>query len=184
MFELRPFQDKAVSELLKQTRMLLTSDGLDKRCVFKAPTGSGKTIMMADLFRRFSSEDWINNYVFVWTSLYDLHTQSKDKISSYLGTSQYNLISLNEIGHDPLPENTILFVNWHSLTTQKMNQETNGREWANVYVKNREDGRSIDLVLDKTRDEGKQVVLIVDEAHRNYLTEIHSSSFQRYFNQN
>jgi type III restriction enzyme len=171
MFELKPFQDKAVTELLKQSRGLLTTDGLNKKCVFKAPTGSGKTIMMADLLQRFSSEDWVKNYVFVWTSLYDLHTQSKAKLAAYLENSHYNLISLDEIGQDSLPDDTVLFVNWHSLTTQKLNEATNEREWANSFVKDREDGRSIVSVLEKTRDEGKQVVLIVDEAHRNYLTE-------------
>lgn len=171
MFELKPFQDKAVSELLKQTRTLLTTDGLNKKCVFKAPTGSGKTIMMADLLQRFSSEDWVKNYVFIWTSLYDLHTQSKAKLATYLENSHYNLISLDEMGHDALPEDTVLFVNWHSLTTQKVNDSTSEREWANSFVKDREDGRSIVSVLEKTRDEGRQVVLIVDEAHRNYLTE-------------
>jgi type III restriction enzyme len=171
MFELKPFQDKAVSELLKQVRVLLTTDGLSKKCVFKAPTGSGKTIMMADLLQRFSSEDWVKNYVFVWTSLYDLHTQSKAKLGHYLENSHYNIISLDGMGHEALPDDTILFVNWHSLTTQKVNEESNEREWANAYVKDREDGRSIAAVLEKTRDEGKQVVLIVDEAHRNYLTE-------------
>ena len=171
MFELKPFQDKAVTEMLKQTRSLLTTDGLNKKCVFKAPTGSGKTIMMAELLQRFSSEDWVKNYVFVWTSLYHLHTQSKAKLGSYLENSHYNLISLDEMGQDSLPDDTVLFVNWHSLTTQKMNDTTNEREWANSFVKDREDGRSIVSVLEKTRDEGKQVVLIVDEAHRNYLTE-------------
>jgi type III restriction enzyme len=171
MFELKPFQDKAVADLLKQTRTLLTTEGLDKKCVFKAPTGSGKTIMMADLLQRFSSEDWVKNYVFIWTSLYDLHTQSKAKLTTYLENSHYNLISLDEMGHDSLPNDTVLFVNWHSLTTQKVNEATNEREWANSFVKDREDGRSIVSVLEKTRDEGKHVVLIVDEAHRNYLTE-------------
>jgi superfamily II DNA or RNA helicase len=44
MIELKEYQHKAVNELVKQMRGLLGgSDG--KVCVFKAPTGSGKTIM-------------------------------------------------------------------------------------------------------------------------------------------
>ena len=171
MFELKAFQDKAVSDLLKQTRTLLTTPGENKKCVFKSPTGSGKTIMMAEMLQRMSAEEFADDYVFVWVSLYDLHTQSKSKLSSYLKDSRYDLVALDDIGDKALPDNTILFVNWHSLTTQKVNAETNVKEWANVFVRQREDGKSIVSVLEQTRLEGKQTVLIVDEAHRNYLTE-------------
>ena len=171
MIELKKYQHDAVGELLKQARSLLSTSGDNKTCVFKAPTGSGKTIMMAELLRRFSEEDLPDDYVFMWTSLYDLHSQSKAKLASYLQDTRYDLLSLDEITQDALAENSVLFVNWHSLTTTKQNNETSQREWSNVYVKNREDGRSIVDVLDKTREAGRQIILIVDEAHRNYLTE-------------
>ncbi|MBP9852465.1 DEAD/DEAH box helicase family protein [Candidatus Saccharibacteria bacterium] len=170
MIELKEYQHSAVNELTKQLRGLLNSSG-EKVCVFKAPTGSGKTIMMAELLQRLSSEELPNKYVFVWTSLYDLHSQSKDKLASYLQDTRYNLLSLDEITQDALGENSVLFVNWHSLTTTKQNSETNQREWSNVFVKDREDGRSIIDVLEKTREAGQEIILIVDEAHRNYLTE-------------
>ena len=171
MIELMPFQQTAVSELLKQTRTLLLSAGSNKKCVFKAPTGSGKTVMAAELLKRFETEDWTHGFVFIWVSLYDLHTQSRVKLKDYLKDSHYNLLGLEDLGDESLPNNTILFVNWHSLTTQKTNPETNEREWANVYVRDREDGKSIASVLERTRLDGKETVLIVDEAHRNYLTE-------------
>ena len=170
MIELKEYQHSAVNELAKQLRSLLNSSG-EKVCVFKAPTGSGKTIMMAELLQRLSNEDLPNEYVFVWTSLYDLHSQSKAKLASYLQDTRYNLLSLDEITQDPLSENSVLFVNWHSLTTTKQNSDSNQREWSNVFVKDREDGRSIVEVLEKTREAGRQIILIVDEAHRNYLTE-------------
>ncbi len=170
MIELKEYQHSAVNELAKQLRGLLNSSG-EKVCVFKAPTGSGKTIMMAELLQRLSDEDLPNEYVFVWTSLYDLHSQSKAKLASYLQDTRYNLLSLDEITQDPLGENSVLFVNWHSLTTTKQNGDSNQREWSNVFVKDREDGRSIVEVLEKTREAGRQIILIVDEAHRNYLTE-------------
>jgi type III restriction enzyme len=170
MIELKEYQQSAVSELVKQTRSLLSSSG-SKVCVFKAPTGSGKTIMMAELLQRLSDEDLPSEYVFVWTSLYDLHSQSKAKLASYLQDSRYKLLSLDEITQEQMTENSVLFVNWHSLTTTKQNSDSNQREWSNVYVKDREDGRSIVEVLEKTREAGRQIILIVDEAHRNYLTE-------------
>jgi type III restriction enzyme len=170
MIELKEYQHGAVNELAKQLRSLLSSSG-EKVCVFKAPTGSGKTIMMAELLQRLSNEDLPSKYVFVWTSLYDLHSQSKAKLASYLRDTRYNLLSLDEITQDALSEDSILFVNWHSLTTTRQNGDSTQREWSNVYVKDREDGRSIIEVLEKTREAGRQIILIVDEAHRNYLTE-------------
>lgn len=169
MIELKEYQHKAVNELTKQLRSLLSGSN-SKVCVFKAPTGSGKTIMMAELLQRLSEEDLPDEYVFVWTSLYDLHSQSKAKLTSYLQDSRYDLLSLDEISQDAMNENSVLFVNWHSLTTTKRNEDTGEREWSNTFVKDREDGRSIIEVLDKTRETGKQIILIVDEAHRNYLT--------------
>lgn len=167
MIELREYQYTAVNELLKQTRNLLGGKAESATCVFKSPTGSGKTIMMAELLQRLSEEDLPWDYVFVWTSLYDLHSQSKLKLASYLRDTRYDLLSLDEITQEALPKNGVLFVNWHSLTTKK--RETG--EWSNAFVKEREDGRSIVDVLQKTRETGRQIVLIVDESHRNYLTD-------------
>lgn len=171
MFELKQYQVKAVSELMKQARTLLSTPGSNKVCVLKAPTGSGKTIVMADFLRQLVDETLPNNYIFVWTSLYDLHAQSMVKIRDYLSDTRYNLITLGELPDTAVAPNTILFVNWHSLTTTKLNAETNSRDWGNLHVREREDGKSIVDVLNKTRDEGHEIVLVVDEAHRNYLTE-------------
>ncbi len=170
MIQLKPFQEIAVNSLIKHTRMLIQSPGSDMKFVFKAPTGSGKTIMTAEYLKRLTNEDWATNLVFIWVSLYDLHTQSREKLKDYLLDSSYSLKALEELGESALADNTIVFVNWHSLTTQKTNPDTNEKEWANIYVKDREDGKSIVSILEKTRLAGKQLVLIVDEAHRNYLT--------------
>ncbi|QQR51995.1 DEAD/DEAH box helicase family protein [bacterium] len=170
MIELKEYQQTAVSNLLKQIRPLFGSVG-SASCVFKAPTGSGKTIMMAEFLQRLASEELPGKYVFIWTSLYDLHSQSKAKLASYLHDSRYNLLILDEIGQDALDENSIIFVNWHSLTSTRQNGESSQREWSNAFVREREDGRSIVDVLERTRDAGREIILIVDEAHRNYLTE-------------
>jgi type III restriction enzyme len=126
--------------------------------------------MMADFFKRLPNEGLTGKYVFVWSSLYDLHTQSRAKISSYLGESRYTFLGLEDLHDEALEDDSILFVNWHSLTTQKTSTELGTKTWSNQFVKEREDGRNIIDVLEKTRDLGKELVLIVDEAHRNYLT--------------
>jgi type III restriction enzyme len=168
--QLKSFQDKAVRDLVKSTRMLLSASGMGKICVFKSPTGSGKTIMMADFLGRLPEENLPGSYVYVWSSLYDLHNQSKAKISRYLGDSRYSFLGLEDMTDDALDEDSVLFVNWHSLTTQKASAESGSKDWSNLFVKDREDGKNIVDVLEKTRDSGRELVLIVDEAHRNYLT--------------
>ena len=76
MIELKDFQQKAVDSLLTTFRKL-SSRGEPSVSIFKAPTGSGKTIMVAEFLKRLADEDLPENYVFVWASLYDLHSQSK-----------------------------------------------------------------------------------------------------------
>lgn len=170
MIELKEYQERAVNSLLTQTRKLLASPGSDKALVFKSPTGSGKTLMMAEFLKRMQLEDNGQEYVYVWASLYDLHLQSKNKVSTYLEDTSFRSMTLEQLGDRPLQGNTLLFVNWHSLTTTR-SDAAGARDWSNVYVKPREDGRSIIEVLEKTRESGKEIILIVDEAHRNYLTE-------------
>lgn len=176
MIELKDFQEKAVDSLVTSFRKL-TDRPEPSRCIFKAPTGSGKTIMMAEFLKRLTEEDNTGEYVFVWASLYDLHSQSKAKLVDYLRDSRYSLMTLADATEDSLAKDSVLFVNWHSLTTTKDNGDGD-RDWSNSYVREQEGGSIID-VLDKTRDEGKQIVLIVDEAHRNYLTD----NSQRFINE-
>ena len=162
--QLKQFQRTAVDKLLITARKLFhrTQSSL---CVLKAPTGSGKTIIMAEFLKRLSEEfddESPNGYVFVWIAPRKLHSQSKAKLDAYLHHSVYSLITIDEMTADALPENRILFVNWEKLTDTYKNDD-----WANVYVRDREDGRSIKDVLAKTRSEGRKIILIIDEAHLN-----------------
>lgn len=76
MIELKGFQNKAVDKLLTTFRTLSIRPE-PSVSIFKAPTGSGKTIMLAEFLKRLADEDLPDHYVFVWASLYDLHIQSK-----------------------------------------------------------------------------------------------------------
>jgi superfamily II DNA or RNA helicase len=51
MIELKEYQDTAVEKLKMEVDELLESSE-NKICVFKSPTGSGKTLMMAEALRR------------------------------------------------------------------------------------------------------------------------------------
>lgn len=165
MFNLTPFQDDAVNSLVDAFRELLRTKYTGTQVVFKSPTGSGKTIMTAELLKRLAFEDLPKDYVYIWASMYKLHDQSKAKLEDYLADSRYDLIGLEQMTADALPANTILFTNWESVI--KTSRETG--EWTNRAVRNGEDSRNIIDVLDATRKDGLEVILIVDEAHQTYL---------------
>jgi len=76
MIVLRPYQDKAVSDLYSAATNLLQKAG-NKVIVFRAPTGSGKTIMMAESLRKLVSENTTGSLLsFIWAAPRQLHVQS------------------------------------------------------------------------------------------------------------
>lgn len=165
MFKLAPYQEDAVNSIVDAFRQLLRTDYETTQVVFKSPTGSGKTIMVAEALARISREDLPSGYVFIWASMNKLHLQSKEKLSSYLKDSTYTLIDFESMTAGELVDDTILFANWESMI--KTDRSTG--EWSNRAVRQGEDGRNIQDVLDETKLAGKEVVLIVDEAHQTYL---------------
>jgi len=165
MFNLAPYQEDAVNSLVDAFRVLLRTDYESTQVVLKSPTGSGKTIMVAEALARLSREDLPSKYVFIWASMNKLHLQSKEKLTSYLRDSAYNLIDLDELSIGELQTNTILFANWESMV--KTSRETG--EWTNRAVRQGEDGRNIQDILEETKQANKEVILIVDEAHQTYL---------------
>ena len=58
--DLKSYQEKAVNELIANTVKLLGYDGPGEVCVFQAPTGSGKTVMMAKFIEGIIAEQSCN----------------------------------------------------------------------------------------------------------------------------
>ena len=57
MIDLKDYQEKAIEKLKTETNELLEyTEG--KICVFKAPTGSGKTLMTAEFLKITLSSDF------------------------------------------------------------------------------------------------------------------------------
>lgn len=176
MYELKgDYQVKAVEELVKGFKELLFSGNPRTQMIFKSPTGSGKTIMMAKVLELLAEEKLDQDIVYIWAAMGELHKQSYNKLKNqYLLDSEFNMILLEQMTADALPTNTILFCNWESLFRTKARETDEGIEiidWDNVYVRIGENGRNLQEVLEKTRRENKKIVLIVDEAHRTYLGE-------------
>jgi type III restriction enzyme len=115
--QLKNYQTETVEKLLTTSKKLLNKSGI-RSCVIKAPTGSGKTIMVAEWLSLLAQERLSKPYAFIWISGNKLHKQSHDKLQDYLHDSRYTLSFLEGISGNQFQENEIVFVNWHSLTKQ------------------------------------------------------------------
>ena len=84
---LKNYQKTAVNKLLTRSIELLSQNG-NKKVIFKSPTGSGKTIMMADFLSNLVTEAKKSKPLsFIWTAPRQLHTQSKLKLENYFENS-------------------------------------------------------------------------------------------------
>ena len=167
------YQIDAVSKIVTGVKELLYSGNPRTQMIFKSPTGSGKTIMMAKVLETLTDENLDTNIVYIWATTGELHKQSYNKLKyQYLPDSKLNMLLLEQMGTDALTPNTILFCNWESLFRTKKKTADDGTEiidWDNVFVRIGENGRNLQEVLEKTRHEHCKIVLIVDEAHKTYL---------------
>ena len=161
--ELKPYQEKAVGELVATVKTLLEKEGQKKVCVFQAPTGSGKTIMTAKFIEEIIKELIDEDLCFVWVSIGkgDLHLQSKRSLEEVFGGSPRVSLVEEEFtgGRERIVKNEVVVVNWEKLRSK--NRETG--DWKNVLMK---DGEKINFrdVIAKTREQRK-IVLIIDESH-------------------
>jgi type III restriction enzyme len=161
--QLKNYQKTAVDKLIKINKKLLEKEG-QHICVFKAPTGSGKTIMIADFFEQLGIEHMQSQYAFIWISGNNLHKQSKEKLEQYLNASRYTFSFLEDIQGNEFKENEVVFVNWHSLT--KQDKQTG--EYTNIFMRDNEADKNLRTFITNTKEKGLEMILIVDESHYHY----------------
>jgi type III restriction enzyme len=161
MFPLKPFQETAIAQLKDKFLTLWKLGDHNLSLTFKSPTGSGKTIMMAQFLRdivsdpRFQSAD----VGFLWITNSDsLAMQSKDKLFSYYGgASENSLLDLNDLRDRHIPRNGIFFINWQKLVSRSQtNRKLRTEGESNI---------TFDEYLEATHAEKREVVLIIDEEH-------------------
>lgn len=161
--DLKPYQEKAVNKLIETTVKLLDYDGPGDVCVFQAPTGSGKTIMMAKYIESFIKELPKDDFCFVWMSIGkgELHLQSKHSLEKVFAgfprvTSVEDAFSG---GRERIVQNEVVVANWEKLR----NKERDSGDWKNLVMK---DGEKLNFrdVLEKTKEQRK-IILIIDESH-------------------
>ncbi|KKP32350.1 MAG: hypothetical protein A2312_02480 [Candidatus Staskawiczbacteria bacterium RIFOXYB2_FULL_32_9] len=160
--QLKIYQENAIDELLEKAKKLLEYAG-NKKLVFKAPTGSGKTIMMAEFLKRLVDDKEIKQQLsFIWAAPRQLHTQSKDKLENYFETSRaLKCSNFEDLDDRKIDLNEILFFNWESINRTD-----------NIYIRDNEQEFNLSKVLERTKEEGLEIVLIIDEAHHHATSEI------------
>lgn len=161
--DLKPYQEKAVNQLIETTVKLLGYDGPGEVCVFQAPTGSGKTIMMAKYIEGIIKELPKEDFCFVWMSIGkgELHLQSKHSLEKVFAgfprvTSVEDAFSG---GRERIVQNEVVVTNWEKLRSK----ERESGDWKNLVMK---DGEKLNFrdVLEKTKEQRK-IILIIDESH-------------------
>lgn len=161
MIALRRYQEKAIRELREKANELLELQGR-KTIVFKAPTGSGKTIMMAE-FLKTLVENRVDTktFSFIWTAPRKLHTQSKEKLTHYYFDSKaLRCVDFEDLVDTRIGENEILFLNWESINKAD-----------NIYIRENERDFNLSHVIQNTLDDGRIIILVIDESHHSAKTE-------------
>ena len=165
---LKPFQKQRVRELRNTFAMAQMSwlhFGQKQIISLTAPTGAGKTIMMAKFIEDLLCGDEegmmaaLLDSIVVWLSdSPELNEQSKKKIERYCDRLVFGQCkTLDETFRgERLEQRKVYFLNTQKLTkTSRMTQTGDGRDW------------TIWETLQNTIEEyGKHLVLVIDEAHR------------------
>ncbi len=158
MIALRYYQEKAIDELrAKSNNLLRLSSARPKTLSFQAPTGSGKTIVVAEFLKRFVLErDDDLRFSFIWAAPRKLHTQSKEKLERYYFDSKaLRCINFEDISNHQIGNKEILFLNWESIN----------RAENSVIIRDNERDFNLSTVLKNTIDEERIIILIIDESH-------------------
>lgn len=161
MFALKPFQESAVSKLKNEFLSLWKKPNQNIPLVFKSPTGSGKTIMLAQFLRDIVSDPRFegNDIAFIWFSFSeDSYAQSKKKLFNYYGgASELDLIDLNDLSRGKLQKNNVFFINWQKIKGKTKDSRKLRRE--------NEQGLTFDNFIKETQEDGRKIIVIIDEEH-------------------
>lgn len=161
MYILKEFQEDAVKSLLRNTFECLSLSQQQQQILLEAPTGSGKTVMMASFLERLIDELPLQpglhtNVAFAWFAPNTLHIQSFESLSKlYTDTRKLNCIDLDNLENNPvLNPNDLLFVNWSSVDSL-----------SKIWRRENEKNTNLETLIDNTTNNGTEIILIIDEAH-------------------
>ena len=160
MLKLKAYQAEAVRDLSHKLFKLLKLSSARHNLVFKAPTGAGKTLMMANLLEKFSLELPSHHELgrkevsFIWIAPNKLHKQSYKFLEKYFAqTRQIKAVYYENISGELLP-NEVLFVNWESINKEK-----------NAIIRENENNKNLYTFINKARQNNIEIIVIIDEEH-------------------
>ncbi|MEI8247600.1 MAG: DEAD/DEAH box helicase family protein [Lentisphaerota bacterium] len=161
MIQLKEYQIKAVDELLDKSLTLLSCDGRQQKLIFKAPTGSGKTVMTGAWLQKLARtlpgqlELAQRQFAYIWIAPNQLHQQSLQKLTHYFEeTRDLRCLEFDDLADEALAENDLLFFNWQSISRDDA-----------IVIRESELGRNLSNLVEKTRAAGIEIIAILDEAH-------------------
>ena len=155
------YQTDAVNELVEKTIRLLNASGSRKKLVFKAPTGSGKTVMASRMLDELTSQlaDEGREVAIIWIAPNKLHQQSYLKMKNYFTeTRVLSPVTYDELDHSAggyIHPGEVFFVNWESINKNK-----------NVMMRETERSASLYDITRRTQEEyGLPLIVVIDEEH-------------------
>lgn len=163
ILEDKKYQENAIEDLTKAIVDLLHKEAEKKVCVFKSPTGSGKTVMVAKFIENLIAENSDLDFCFLWISIGkgELHKQSKRSLEKIFNGSPNCVLLEQEFfgSRTHIKRNEVVVGNWEKLR----NKDKQTGEWKNKLMK---DGELVSFieVLEKTK-ELRKIILIIDESH-------------------
>lgn len=153
-----------MDELRDKANNLFKKDG-PRILVLKAPTGSGKTLMMAEWMMRlcdpYSRTDG-RTFSFIWIAVNKLHDQSHDTLKKFyeLKGSGLRCSYFDELEDRHIRQNEILFLNWASINNEDK-----------VIVRANERDNNLSAVVERTKEAGRTIILVIDESHHTAKSE-------------
>lgn len=171
MFNSLPFQKTAIELLLNKFIYLWEKRETQLPLVFKSPTGSGKTFMVAHFISGLNHlPNWDEDKAFVWITFSDdIAMQSKNKFMEYFETTLENgILTVADINKGKLQKNDILFLNWQKVVSKAAENRVLRRP--KNEVERKESGIYFEDFIDNTQEENREIILIIDEAHTHVST--------------
>lgn len=162
--ELKEYQENAIIDLRNKVNLLLHKEG-NRICQFKAPTGSGKTLMVAEWMMRFCdplTRTDGQKFSFIWIAVHKLHDQSHDNLKKYYTNEGFGLKCsyFDELENKQIKQNEILFLNWASINNEDK-----------IYIRANERDNNLSAIVERTKEAGRTLVLVIDESHHTAKSE-------------
>ncbi len=158
MIELKDYQKSAVKQLKERMVEMLDLEGIRQKIVFKAPTGSGKTVMTSALLDELKRdlEMKFMDCAFIWIAPNKLHIQSYMSFRNFFSdTRSLRPVMFDEA--DPtegLKPGQVLFLNWESINKENA-----------VLIRDNEQNRNLYQLTRCTQQKGLPIIVVIDEEH-------------------